>query len=97
MVQFMMDYLSKELPDDTRTVFELPRQRVPGLRDVSGHVPETVVLCRESFKVREQEVPAEVPEDLVQAILAAQKKHSGPALSLSRVRPDRVTLRSRPR
>jgi hypothetical protein len=38
---------------------------------------ETVVLCRESFKVREQDVPVEVPEDLIQAILAAQKKIAG--------------------
>jgi hypothetical protein len=31
-------------------------------------------LCREAFDVSDDEVPAEIPEALVQAILAAQRK-----------------------
>jgi hypothetical protein len=41
LVEFMMDYLSNELPDDSRAIFERPPHRLPPLRslpqDVSDH------------------------------------------------------------
>ena len=74
MVQFLMDYLSEELPDDTRAVFERHIGACPDCVHYLATYRETIVLCRESFKLREEDVPAEVPEDLIQAILAAQKK-----------------------
>ena len=77
MVQFLMDYLSEELPDDTRTVFERHVNACPDCVTYLATYRETIVLCRESFTVREHDVPAEVPEDLIQAILAAQKKIAG--------------------
>jgi len=77
MVQFLMDYLSEDLPDDTRTIFELHVNACPDCVTYLATYREPVVLCRESFKVREQDVPVEVPEDLIQAILAAQKKIAG--------------------
>src|SRR5262249_53568313 len=79
MVQFLMDYLSEELPDDTRAVFERHVSACPDCVTYLASYRETIVLCRESFKVREEDVPVEVPEDLVQAILAARKKISNQA------------------
>jgi anti-sigma factor RsiW len=79
MVQFLMDYLSEELPDDTRKVFELHVNACPDCVTYLATYRETIVLCRESFAVREQDVSPEVPEDLIQAILAAQKKIAGSA------------------
>jgi anti-sigma factor RsiW len=77
MVQFLMDYLSEELPDDTRAVFERHVNACPDCVMYLATYRETVVLCRESFKVPEQDAAADVPEDLIQAILAAQKKIAG--------------------
>jgi anti-sigma factor RsiW len=74
MVQFLMDYLSEELPDETRSVFERHVNACPDCVTYLATYRETIVLCRESFRLREEEVAVEVPEDLIQAILAAQKK-----------------------
>lgn len=79
MVQFLMDYLSEDLPSDTREVFERHINACPDCVTYLATYRETIVLCRESFKLREEEVSVEVPEDLVQAILAAQRKIAGQA------------------
>jgi len=74
LVEFMMDYLSNELPDDTRTIFERHLTACPHcVRYLKTYQP-TLTLCREAFDVPDAEVPAEIPEALVQAILAAQRK-----------------------
>lgn len=74
MVQFLMDYLSEELPNETREVFERHVNACPDCVTYLETYRETIVICRESFRLREDEVAPEVPEDLIQAILAAQKK-----------------------
>jgi anti-sigma factor RsiW len=73
-VEFLMDYVSQELPDDTRTVFESHITACPDCVQYLVSYRQTIVLCRDAFHVSDDEVPAEVPEDLVQAILAAQRK-----------------------
>lgn len=74
MVQFLMDYLSEDLPDDTRVVFERHVNACPDCVTYLATYRETITICRKSFELREEDVPVEVPEDLIQAILAAQKK-----------------------
>lgn len=74
MVQFLMDYLSEELPSDTREVFEQHVHACPDCVTYLETYRETIVLCRESFTLRDADAAPEVPEDLIQAILAAQKK-----------------------
>jgi anti-sigma factor RsiW len=73
-IEFLMDYMSQELPEDTREVFERHIKACPDCVAYLTTYRETIVLCRESFRVADEEVPADVPEDLVQAILAAQRK-----------------------
>jgi anti-sigma factor RsiW len=73
-VEFLMDYMSQELPEDMREVFDRHITACPDCVTYLTTYRETIVLCRESFRVAEEDVPVEVPEDLVQAILAAQRK-----------------------
>ena len=73
-VDFMMDYLSDEMPGDARTTFERHLTACPDCVRYMKTYETTITLCREAFVVSEDEVPSEVPEALVQAILAAQRK-----------------------
>ncbi len=74
LVEFMMDYLSNELPDDSRAIFERHLTACPHCVRYLKTYQTTITLCREAFDVSDEEVPAEIPEALVQAILAAQRK-----------------------
>jgi len=73
-VAFVMDYVSEELPGDAREVFERHVTACPDCVQYLASYQETITICREAFAVSDDEVPADVPEDLVQAILAAQRK-----------------------
>jgi anti-sigma factor RsiW len=73
-VEFLMDYLSQDIPADSREIFERHINACPDCVQYLATYKQTIVLCREAFDVKEEEIPAEVPEDLVQAILAAQRK-----------------------
>ena len=76
LVEFMMDYLSNEMADDTRAIFERHLGACPDCVRYLKTYQTTITLCREAFEVSDDEVSAEVPEALIQAILAAQRKHS---------------------
>jgi anti-sigma factor RsiW len=73
-VEFLMDYVSQELPDDTRDVFERHITACPDCVHYLASYQQTIVLCRDAFRLSEEDLPAEVPEDLVQAIIAAQRR-----------------------
>ena len=73
-VDFMMDYVSSDLPDDTRAVFERHIAACPDCVRYLTSYRQTITLCRKAFEVSDDEVSPDVPEDLVQAILAAQRK-----------------------
>ena len=70
-VEFLMDYLACELPDGTRTVFESHLKACPNCVHYLQTYEATVALGRVAFDSTESEVPPEVPEELVQAILSA--------------------------
>ena len=72
-IEFLMDYLSNELPDPSRTSFESHLQKCPNCVRYLESYKTTITLARTAFEVREDEVPAKVPEELIQAILAARR------------------------
>ena len=70
---FMADYLSGELPIDTRVAFdEHLRVCVNCQRYLAGY-EETIRLGKRAFADDEAAVPPQVPEELVQAILRARR------------------------
>ena len=69
--EFLMDYLGDELDGGIRTTFEQHLDRCPNcVRYLETYVV-TTRLCKSAFAVSEADLPKEVPEDLVRAILAA--------------------------
>jgi len=71
---FMMDFHSGELPSDTRTHFEAHLQACENCRRYLKSYEHTVKLGKCAFDDLDAPLPAEVPESLVQAILAARRR-----------------------
>jgi len=72
---FMGDYLSGELPPGNRSAFEQHLQLCPNCQKYLAGYQETVKLGKHAFDGDDSRVPADVPEELVKAILDAQKRH----------------------
>lgn len=73
LAAFLMDYVSGELPEETRAHFE---QHLSGcsncveyLAQYEGTIKAGQIACGD-----DQALPANVPEDLVNAILDARKR-----------------------
>ena len=70
---FMMDYLSNELPAESRAQFEYHLSLCVNCRKYLRSYEETVKLGKRAFDDEDSTLPADVPEDLVKAILAARR------------------------
>ena len=93
LVQFMMDYLSEELPDDSRAIFERHLTACPHCVRTSSHLSDTIILCREAFDVSEDEVPGEDPR----SARPGDSRRAAEDRGCTSARVRRVTLRSCPR
>jgi len=71
LIDFIMSYLDDELPADQRAEFDRHMSACPSCVDYLKTYEKTVLLTKAAG---DDQVPAEVPESLVQAILAAQRK-----------------------
>jgi len=69
---FMGDYLSGELPADKRSAFDHHLRLCPNCQKYLAGYEETIKLGKRAFDGDDAAVPAEVPEEIVQAILDAQ-------------------------
>jgi anti-sigma factor RsiW len=70
---FIMDYLTGELPADVLASFERHLSGCPHCHDYLAQYLATVAAGKEAFADENAPVPAEVPEDLIQAILASRR------------------------
>ena len=70
---FMMDYLSNELAAESRTQFEHHLSLCVNCRKYLRSYEETVKLGKRAFDDEDSALPADVPEGLVKAILAARR------------------------
>ena len=70
---FMADYLSGELAFDAHSAFERHLALCPNCVRYLESYRESVALARRAFD-EDAPVPAEVPEQLVQAILSARRR-----------------------
>jgi anti-sigma factor RsiW len=69
---FMADYLSGELAPELRQPFDYHLSLCVNCQRYLASYRETVALGKRAFDDEDAAVPAEVPEDLVKAILAAR-------------------------
>lgn len=69
---FLADYLDGELPRSTRTEFDFHLSRCPSCVAYMNTYRATQRLVMAAMTMPDGPVPAEVPEELVQAVLAAQ-------------------------
>jgi len=69
----MMDYLSGELSPETRTQFEHHVSLCDNCRKYLRSYEETVKLGKRAFEDDDAALPTDVPEQLVEAILAARR------------------------
>ncbi|HEY8535743.1 MAG TPA: zf-HC2 domain-containing protein [Vicinamibacterales bacterium] len=76
MADFLMDYLNDELESSVRARFEVHLHRCPNCVRYLETYTLTTRLCRSAFHVDDAEVPREIPEDLVAAILDALRRET---------------------
>lgn len=69
---FMGDYLSGELPPALRGPFDHHLSLCVNCQRYLASYRETVALGKQAFADADAELPADVPEELVKAILAAR-------------------------
>lgn len=72
--EFIADYLMGTLPEETRTLFERHISRCDNCRAYLSNYQATLALEREAFADGDANVPADVPDDLIQAILNARPR-----------------------
>lgn len=71
---FMMDYLSDELSTESRAAFEYHLSLCTNCQRYLASYRETVKLGKRAFEDVDADVPSQVPEELVKAILAARPR-----------------------
>jgi anti-sigma factor RsiW len=75
LTDFIIDYRSGTLPPEARTELEAHLAECPDCVHYLKSYDETVRLARATAEGPDDPAPADVPEKLVQAILAARLKH----------------------
>jgi anti-sigma factor RsiW len=71
---FLADYLAGELPSPQREAFHAHLAECPSCVAYMNTYQETILLGRAAFRPAEEDVPNDVPEELVQAILSARRR-----------------------
>ena len=74
--EFIADYLSGELEAEPRAAFDRHLSRCGNCRAYLSNYRQTIALGRSAFADDDAEVPVDVPEDLVKAILASRRTRS---------------------
>ena len=77
LVEFLMAYIDGELPEADRRTFEAHLSDCAQCAAYLRSYRETVRLGRAAFADPDEPVPPDVPEQLVQAILAARGGRRG--------------------
>ena len=71
--EFLAGYVSGELPPEERTAFREHLEQCPDCVTYLKSYQDCVALGKAAFRFPDDPVPDDVPEELVQAILAARR------------------------
>jgi len=74
LIEFLSDYLAGELPRDVVAAFEKHLAICPDCVAYISSYQKTIDLAKEAILTPDTPVPDDVPEDLVDAILATKPK-----------------------
>ena len=74
VIEFLAAYVDGELSEDVRFRFDAHVAACPACSAYLESYEATVKLAKAALSGSDDPVPAEVPEDLVKAILAARRK-----------------------
>lgn len=74
LAEFILEYTTGDLPRETREVFELHLSRCGNCHEYLEQYKHTIDCERKAFASAEELLPAEVPEELIQAILRARRE-----------------------
>jgi anti-sigma factor RsiW len=74
LVEFLDDYLSRLLPEPRRIAFDAHLAACPACVAYMKSYQVTLGLEKAAFNSKENPVPAEVPEELVRAVLTACRR-----------------------
>ena len=72
LVDFLIDYVEGTLPPDEKAAFEEHLSVCPACQHYVMSYKTTIALSRVAFRNPDDEVPPEVPADLVKAIMAVR-------------------------
>ena len=70
---FIIDYLEGDLADDVRTPFERHLSRCPNCHEYLAQYRATVAAGKDAFGA-DEDLPSDVPEELIQAILSSRPR-----------------------
>jgi anti-sigma factor RsiW len=73
IIQFLMMYLDDELPENVKACFDMHMQMCPDCVHYMQTYQKTVEITKISCQEHSHEQCAEIPEALVQAIIAARR------------------------
>lgn len=73
LADFILDYLSGELPPEVEREFARHLDQCSNCVNYLRNYEDAVRAGRAAYGDADEDVPAEVPEELVQAILAARR------------------------
>ena len=75
--QFLLDYTSGELPPDQRAEVDRHLAACPACVRYLEQYRATIAMGQSAFDCLDNRVPAEVPPELLEAILAATRRPAG--------------------
>lgn len=75
IADFISDYLAGQLPGGIMVPFEHHLSRCPNCVNYISSMRSTIDLSRQAFEQQSIDPPLPVPEELVQAILAARRSN----------------------
>lgn len=73
LIEFLTDYLDGQLPLTQRAAFEVHLALCRDCRSYLHNFKTTIAASQKAFSDASEPVPANVPEDLVQAILNSRR------------------------
>lgn len=73
IIEFLMEYLDDELPPAQKAVFDRHMKVCPQCVCYLDSYKRTIEMGKTAFTCKGDNVPDQVPEELIRAILAARK------------------------